>query len=740
MRVSKLVDECIREAHELAVELGHDYITPEHILYILCSKQSFKEALRACGADEAIIQENLKMYFETYLENVGQVEPMESFALQQALIIASQQVISSGKDCLEIEHLIAAIMNLAESYGAYYLMEQGVTQRDLLFEFCHVDEQDVEKSQDAYEEAPLKEEKEQFLDKYLINLNEYVRRHPEPIVERPTIIERTLEVLCRKTKNNPIHIGEPGVGKTAITLALAKRINEEKVPKVLKGATLFSLDLGGILAGTQYRGDFEKRLKKVLELIKTYERPMVYIDEIHNLVGAGALGNGSLDASNLLKPYLVEGDIRFIGATTFEEYKKYFEKDKGLVRRFQTIEVKEPTVEECLDILKGLKSSYEAYHGVTYTEAAIEAAVKLSHQYMNERFLPDKAIDLMDEAGAYMTMNSEESKRKIVTPQIIETILSRICHVPKKTVAMNEVKKLKNLESCLKKQIFGQDHAILAVTKYIKLSRAGLGATDKPVASMLFVGPTGVGKTEVAKCLAEELGMKLIRFDMSEYGEKHTASKLIGAPPGYVGYEEGGLLTDAIRKTPHAVLLLDEIEKAHADVFNMLLQVMDYATLTDNQGKKADFRNVIIIMTSNAGARQMGKQLVGFGERQIQEEAMEEEVKKLFSPEFRNRLNGVITFNHLDEEMAKHIAMKALKELKDTLKEKKIEFMYTKQLLMYIVKEGTSKEFGAREIKRIIEGRIKPLLVDEILFGKLQKGGRCKVTVEGGDLRLNEGG
>lgn len=540
-----------------------------------------------------------------------------------------------------------------------------------------------------------------------------------------------------------MHIGEPGVGKTAITKGLAKRINEGKVPSTLQDATIFELDLGATLAGTQYRGDFEKRLKKILDSLKEKKNPIVYIDEIHNIVGAGSLGAGSLDASNLLKPYLTQGHIRFIGATTYEEYKKYFGKDKGLVRRFQPIEVKEPSVEETIEILKGLKAHYEAYHGVTYTDEAIEAAARLSAQYINDRFLPDKAIDLLDEAGAYYRATQipgqtvkKAGKKQIIDLSIIETTLSRICHIPKQKVEKDEVQILKNLEGRLKKQVFGQDEAIDEIVRSIKLSRAGLSDGQKPVANLLFVGPTGVGKTELAKCLADELGVKLIRFDMSEYTEKHTASKLIGSPPGYVGYEEGGLLTDAIRKTPYCILLLDEIEKAHSDIFNILLQVMDYATLTDNQGRKADFRNVILIMTSNAGASNIGKKLVGFGERTIEKDAINEAVKKTFTPEFRNRLTKMIAFHHIKEDMAVEITKKQLNSFKQILSEKAIEINFTKKVIKQIAEKGISNEYGAREIARIIEGRIKPLLVDEVLFGKLSKGGKCKIDLKGEDYIL----
>ena len=738
MYISKLLAKIITEANQLAAELGHEYITPEHVLVIMCNYEFFKEVLANCGGNAEVLKENISAYLEETMEVFEDIEPVESFSMQQAVLRATEQVINSGKDQLEVDHLLAAIMDLPESYGVYYILEQGVTKRDLLFEMCHEEDEAVSENEaegNGIDEEGHEEQAPSW-KKYVTNLNEEVEQTDELLVGRQDLLTRTIQVLCRKQKNNPIHIGEPGVGKTKLIMGLAKLINEGKVPEILKGTQIFALDLGGVLAGTQYRGDFEKRLKKILENIKKIPKPIIYIDEIHNIVGAGALGGGSLDASNLLKPYLTEGHIKFIGATTYEEYKKYFEKDKGLVRRFQTIEVKEPTVQEAIEILQGLKVHYEKYHGVTYTDEAIKGAVELSQQYINDRFLPDKAIDLMDEAGACNTVKDKKGKKKVIDLAMIQETLSKICHIPKQTVEKKELSTLKQLEDVLKGQIFGQDEAIKQIVKSIKLSRAGLSDGNKPVASFLFVGPTGVGKTEIAKCLSKELGIELIRFDMSEYTEKHTASKLIGSPPGYVGYEEGGLLTDAIRKTPYCVLLLDEIEKAHHDIFNILLQVMDYATLTDNQGRKADFRNVILIMTSNAGASKIGKSLVGFGERKIQGEAIQDEVKKVFTPEFRNRLSSIVVFKHIDDEMAMRIAKKELDKFKRILKEKNITLSYDKKCTEYIAKKGISTEFGAREIARLIEDELKPLLVDEILFGQLVDGGSCKVSVANEQFKL----
>ncbi|MBP3886800.1 MAG: AAA family ATPase [Cellulosilyticum sp.] len=768
MYISHEVSDVIIRARQLAEEWKHEYVTSEHVLIAMCEVDLFKEAFGDCGGDIETLKNDLTEYLHEAMITTD-LEPIESFSLQQAFIWASQQVINSGKDQIEIDHVLSGIMHQPESYSAYYIEVQDVTLTDLLYELCHV-ERDMDDEDEAFEtsdedyedserdfgtsEEILESEEEihshtskqsasnamSKVSKYVTNLNELVKKEQEPLVGREDIIERTIQILCRKQKNNPVHIGEPGVGKTAITKGLAKRISEGKVPSTLKDAVIFELDLGATLAGTQYRGDFEKRLKKILDALKKQKNPIVYIDEIHNIVGAGSLGGGSLDASNLLKPYLTQSHIRFIGATTYEEYKKYFEKDKGLVRRFQSVEVKEPTVDETIEILNGLKAHYEAYHGVTYTKEAIEGAAKLSHQYINDRFLPDKAIDLLDEAGAHYRAGQIEDmdtdKKQMIDLSIIEATLARICHIPKQKVEKDEIQVLKNLEGRLKKQVFGQDEAVDEIVRSIKLSRAGLSNGEKPVANLLFVGPTGVGKTELAKSLSEELGVKLIRFDMSEYTEKHTASKLIGSPPGYVGYEEGGLLTDAIRKNPYCILLLDEIEKAHSDIFNILLQVMDYATLTDNQGRKADFRNIILIMTSNAGASQIGKKLVGFGERTVEKDAIDEAVKKTFTPEFRNRLTKIVAFRHINEEMALLITKKQLNVFKEQLKERNIELSFSKKVVSHIAEKGISNEYGAREIARIIEGKIKPLLVDEILFGKLKKGGKAKIDLKSEEYQI----
>lgn len=573
------------------------------------------------------------------------------------------------------------------------------------------------------------------LEKYAPCLND-VLTDINPLIGRENEMERTIQILARKDKNNPLHIGEPGVGKTAITYGLVQRIREGNVPDELKGSRIYSLDLGGMLAGTQYRGEFEKRMKKVLEELEKEDKPILFIDEIHNISGSGATGDSSFDAGNLLKPYLMTGKLKVIGATTFEEYKKHFEKNKSLARRFQNIEITEPTEAETIEILKGLRGKYEEFHKIVYTDEALEYAVTMSAKHLNERFLPDKAIDLIDEAGAFKKLHPDEGKPYVVDKDIINLVLTKICRVPFETVKTDEAEGLKTLEDRIKKKIFGQDEAVAQVVNAIKFSRAGLLEENKPLASLLFVGPTGVGKTEIARTLAEEMGVKLVRFDMSEYEEKHTVAKLIGAPAGYVGYEEGGLLTEEIRKNPHAVLLLDEIEKAHADIYNVLLQVMDYATLSDNQGRKADFRNVVLIMTSNAGANRIGKKEIGFESTAGNSGVIMEEVKKTFQPEFRNRLNRIVVFRGMDEAMATDIIGKKLGELKQKLLQKSIELDVSDEAFTLIREKGVSEEFGAREIDRVIRNEIKPLLVDEVLFGKLKDGGRAVLSVKDGGFGI----
>ena len=737
MEISREVNEIILKSYDFAKSNKDEFITAEHLLYGITFEDRFINALEELNYNAIDLRKKLDEYISEYIEEGNTDSPVESYSFQQAIIKASEQAIFSSKKSITMEHLISAIYDLENSYASFYLQEEGIEKRDSLYKLCH----ENYNNDDYISEGLISEENEEIdneinvnnkkdlIKTLTVNLNEQVKgENSDPLIGREEILERTIQILCRRTKNNPIHVGEPGVGKTAITLGLARLINSGNVPEKLKNAEIFSLDIGAALAGTKYRGDFEERIKKVLNEIELHENPIVYIDEIHNIVGAGAIDGGALDMSNLLKPYLVGGKVKFIGATTFDEYKKYFEKDKALSRRFQTIEVKETSIEETIKIINGLKSNYESYHNVKYTNNAIKIAVELSSKYINDRFLPDKAIDIIDEAGAYASMNRSDLNEVLIDEKVIEDVISRICHIPKNTVEKDEVSSLKDLEKNLEGNIFGQDKAIHEVVRCIKISRAGLNNENKPISSLLFVGPTGVGKTEVAKTLANSLGVKLIRFDMSEYAEKHAAAKLIGAPPGYVGYEEGGLLTDTIRKNPYCVLLLDEVEKAHPDILNVLLQVMDYATLSDNQGRKADFRNVILIMTSNAGAKDIGKSVIGFGERVIQGEAIMEEVKKFFTPEFRNRLDKIVVFNHLNKEMALNIARRELNKFNEQLLKKNVKITFDEECVKFIAKNGTSQEYGAREIIRIINQEIKPMLVDEILFGKLSNGGEIAVT------------
>ena len=740
MKISEIVALIFIKAATYAKECGHEYVTPEHLLHEISFNENFVLDFKECLGDIELLRANLEQYLEENLDVVETIEPQMSYLASEILTNAAIKSNSAGKEEIELIHVVDAIMNLEDSYASYYILLQGIESVNLLAAMMEVEpfnkseRETIEVEKDGEVINSSKEKKEPW-EEYVSSLND-IAMESAPLIGREKELERTMQILCRKYKNNPIHIGEAGVGKTAITIGLARLINENKVPDKLKGAQIFSLELGDLLAGTQYRGDFEKRLKAIMEGVSKFEKPIIYIDEIHNIVGAGSINGGSFDASNMLKPYLASGKIRFIGATTYDEYNKNFAKNKSLIRRFQNIDVKEPSIEESIDILKGLKNYYEEFHDVQYTEEAIKQSVILSDKYINDRYLPDKAIDLIDEAGAYRVMNPEEGEKQIVDLSLIEEVLSKITNVPKQTVEMDEVKELLHLEEKLDEEIFGQKEAVKEVVNAIKLSRAGLNDDNKPVASILFVGPTGVGKTEIAKVLSKALNIELIRFDMSEYAEKHTVAKLIGAPAGYVGYEEGGLLTDAVKKNPHSILLLDEIEKAHSDIFNILLQVMDYATLTDNQGKKTDFRNVILIMTSNAGASDVGKSLIGFGERSITRASIDEAVKKTFTPEFRNRLNKVIVFNNLNKEMSEKIIKKQFKLLNKKLTHKNVEVVPTENLINHIITKGTSEEYGAREIVRIINSEIKSKLVDIILFGNLKNGGKSIVDYKDGEIIL----
>lgn len=756
MQVTREVAEIINSVVVLAKNRHYELVTPELVLYVICGNKIFAEAFEDCGGNISELSEQLEGYFNQYMVSVSPEgnasadpdrNPEFSAGMGTMLSFAWQSAQGSGKNVVGLMHIIHAMFELEESYAVYYMQLQGIEHAELLqqmtilYEELSADRRAADGRQTGSrdlaggtdgmdtlaEDAQGEEKTDKVWQQFTVCLNDALEG-VNPLIGREDELERTMQILCRKEKNNPLHIGEPGVGKTAITYGLARLIEEDRVPEPLKNAKIFSLDLGSLIAGTQFRGDFEKRFKRVMDSISREEKPIVYIDEIHNIVGAGAVNGGSFDISNMLKPYLAAGSIRFIGATTYEEYKKHFEKSRSLVRRFQNIDIREPGIEDATRILEGLKKSYEKFHGVTYGKGVIAYAVSMSAKYVNERCLPDKAIDLIDEAGAYRRLHPLEQKTQTVGKGLIDEILSKTCQIPKQVVEHDEIETLATLEKRLMNRVYGQNEAIAQVVNAVKFSRAGLLEEGKPLASLLFVGPTGVGKTEIARSLADELGVKLIRFDMSEYEEKHAVAKLIGSPAGYVGYEEGGLLTEEIRKNPHAVLLLDEIEKAHPDIYNILLQVMDYATLTDNQGRKADFRNVIVIMTSNAGASRIGRHGLGFMGQDVRADVIMEEVKRIFQPEFRNRLNKIVVFHGMDDTMAGQITEKKLGELQKLLLAKKVELSVDAAAKKLLKRKGISTEFGAREIDRVIQGEIKPLLVDEILFGRLKKGGKCRLA------------
>lgn len=727
----------LRDAIEYVRENNFEYVTPEIILLIIAADSTFAAAFEECGGDTEVLCENIYEYTEKYIDKVSDTDAELSSEAKRLLNLAGHSAYNSGCSEVCVRHLVHALWNLKNSYAVYFIEQQGVEKAELLRAFISTEEEtSPDENNNIDDETDSVSCAGESWELYAPCLNDTLI-DANPLIGREAELDRTIQILCRKDKNNPLHIGEPGVGKTAITCGLVQLIREDRVPEPIQGAKVFSLDLGSMLAGTQYRGDFEKRLKNVLSRISREEKPVVYIDEIHNIAGAGAVGESSFDASNLLKPYLADGHIRFIGATTFEEYRKYFEKNRSLARRFQNVEIKEPSEDEAVKILEGLKPKYESFHGVKFSKGVIEYAVQMSIRHIHERFLPDKAIDLIDEAGAYRKLHPTDKKTQTVDRKVINEVLTTICRVPVESVKTDDVSGLSGLDMRLKKKIFGQDEAVNQVVNAVKFSKAGLLEENKPLASLLFVGPTGVGKTEIARSLAEELGVKLIRFDMSEYGEKHAVAKLIGAPAGYVGYEEGGLLTEAIRRTPSAVLLLDEIEKAHTDIYNVLLQVMDYATLTDNQGRKADFRNVIIIMTSNAGANRIGKNSIGFRSTSLDGGVIMEAVKQTFQPEFRNRLNKIVVFNSMDDKMASRVVDKKINELSAQLISRKIIFTADQNARELVRKRGISQEFGAREVDRVIRNDIKPLFVDEILFGRLKKGGNLTLKAENDEFVIS---
>jgi ATP-dependent Clp protease ATP-binding subunit ClpA len=827
MKISRHVQAIINAAYNEARVRNHEYLTPEHILYAALAFDEVQSILAACGANLEQLKYGMENYFEQKVPVLNNVEPTHTVGFQSVLERAVLQSQSAQKDTLDVADILVSLYDEERNYCAYYLRKVGIKRLELLeilshgfdgedehaFHFHKLNNHIMNGMEEPKEEIveeeiqKTKTAKKSALERYATELTTLAREgRLEPVIGRETELDRTVQVLCRRLKNNPVHVGDSGVGKTAITEGLAQRIVAGKVPPTLKNFSIFSLDMGALVAGTKYRGDFEERIKRVIEEILKKERAILFIDEIHTLVGAGSVSGGALDASNLLKPALTSGKIRCIGSTTHEEYGKFFDKDRALSRRFQKIDIPEPSEEDTMKILQGLKTKYEDYHKVHYSDEAVEGAVRLSAQYITERRLPDKAIDVIDEAGAFARIaafkeaesqqkkpsgEEEENyqantvravfsgdtesmvfpfdapgqtiprpspipensrvwdyKEKPATLQegtveiieiglpLIESVVSRIARIPERSVGGSEKDKLKVLEEKLRERIFGQDEAVSMVVKSVKQSRAGFRAENKPVANFLFVGPTGVGKTELARSLADILGIPLHRFDMSEYQEKHTVSRLIGSPPGYVGYEDGGLLTDTIRKQPHSVVLLDEIEKAHPDIYNILLQIMDYATLTDNNGRKADFRNVVFIMTSNAGARDIGKNLIGFGERLIDETAVDGAVERIFTPEFRNRLDGVVRFNHLSREVMVSIVKKELDVFKTQLADKKVALEVTETCIEHMAEDGYSREFGARNVGRIVEDKIKSFFVDEVLFGALSSGGSARADWKDGEYRI----
>ena len=742
--LSSELELSLNSAIQNARESRHQYITVEHLLTALLDNPPAVKAIKACGAQISGLRKKLLDFLDEHVPVMGEneeVDPQPAVGFQRVIQRAILHVQSSGKREVTGTNVLIAIFAEKDSHAVYFLGEEGVTRFDIVNYVSHgigqtdsprelpsPNDQDDEDGDDEFQSA---------LSAFAVNLNEQaIAGKIDPLIGRDLEITRTMQILCRRRKNNPLYVGEAGVGKTAIAEGLAKKIVEGDVPEALIGSTIYALDMGALLAGTKYRGDFEQRLKAVLADLEETEGAVLFIDEIHTVIGAGAASGGAMDASNLLKPVLASGEIRCIGSTTYQEYRGIFEKDRALSRRFQKIDVLEPSVEETIDILRGLKTHFESYHGVRYTAPSLRTAAELSARYINDRQLPDKAIDVIDEAGAQARLAPASKRRKTIGVGDIEKVISKMARIPPKTVTASDRDALRTLEGDLKRVVFGQDPAISALVSAIKLARSGLGNPDRPISSFLFSGPTGVGKTEVTRQLALTLGIELVRFDMSEYMERHTVSRLIGAPPGYVGFDQGGLLTEAITRNPHAVLLLDEIEKAHPDVFNLLLQVMDYGTLTDNNGRKADFRNVIIVMTTNAGATEMARSSVGFVS---QDHTLDdtEIINKLFTPEFRNRLDSIIRFGSLDDATIGHVVDKFIMQLESQLADKHVVLDVDESARKWLAKNGHDAAMGARPMARLIRDKINQALADELLFGKLASGGKVKVFEKDNDLRFD---
>ena len=726
-----------------ARQARHEFITVEHLLLALLDNPSAAEVMRACAVNIEDLRKTLTNFINDNTPTVpgsSEVDTQPTLGFQRVIqrAIMHVQSASNGKKEVTGANVLVAIFGEKDSHAVYYLHQQGVTRLDVVNFISHGvrkdNQADAQKAPEGSEETPAEaQQKESPLDQFTSNLNKLAAEGKiDPLIGREAEVERVIQTLCRRRKNNPLLVGEAGVGKTAIAEGLAWRVVQGEVPEILANAVVYSLDMGALLAGTKYRGDFEQRLKSVLKQLKDNPNGILFIDEIHTIIGAGSASGGTLDASNLLKPALSSGQLKCIGATTYTEFRGVFEKDHALSRRFQKIDVNEPTVEQTIQILRGLKSRFEEHHGVKYSASALTSAAELAARFINDRHLPDKAIDVIDEAGAAQRILPKSKQKKTIGKSDIEDIIAKIARIPPQSVNQDDRSKLQTIDRDLKNVVFGQDPAIEALASAIKMARAGLGKTDKPIGSFLFSGPTGVGKTEVAKQLAFIMGIELIRFDMSEYMERHAVSRLIGAPPGYVGFDQGGLLTEAITKKPHAVLLLDEIEKAHPDIFNILLQVMDHGTLTDNNGRKADFRNVIIIMTTNAGAESLQKRSIGFTDKK---EAGDElaDIKRMFTPEFRNRLDATISFRALDEDVILRVVDKFLMQLEEQLHEKKVEAVFTDNLRKFLARKGFDPLMGARPMSRLIQDMIRKALADELLFGKLMDGGRVTVDLDESD-------
>jgi ATP-dependent Clp protease ATP-binding subunit ClpA len=755
---SRNLEQSLHRALAAANERHHEYATLEHLLLSLTEDHDASTVLRACSVDIELLRKNLKDYIENELDNLvveGQTDAKPTAGFQRVIQRAVIHVQSSGREDVTGANVLVAIFAERESHAAYFLQEQDMTRYDAVNYISHGiakrpglsdpaktprgaadDENERHEAKDAKEEGGKK--KEGALDAYCVNLNKKAKDgRIDPLIGREAEVQRTIQVLCRRQKNNPLLVGDPGVGKTAIAEGLARKIVRNEVPEVLAGATVFALDMGTLLAGTRYRGDFEERLKQVMKEIEQHRHAILFIDEIHTVIGAGATSGGAMDASNLLKPALAQGVLRCIGSTTYKEYRQYFEKDRALVRRFQKIDVNEPSVADTIEIMKGLKPYFEDFHRIKYTHEAIKAAVELSARYIHDRKLPDKAIDVIDETGASQMLVTEAKRKKTIGVKEIETTIASMARIPPKTVSRDDAEVLQHLDATLKRVVYGQDAAIGALASAIKLARAGLRDAEKPIGNYLFSGPTGVGKTEVAKQLAVALGVELIRFDMSEYMERHTVSRLIGAPPGYVGFDQGGLLTDAVDQHPHSVLLLDEIEKAHPDLYNILLQVMDHGKLTDHNGKQIDFRNVILIMTTNAGAADMAKAAYGFT-RSKREGDDQEAINRMFAPEFRNRLDAVVSFGHLPAEVISRVVDKFIMQLEAQLADRNVTIELTDEARKWLVEHGYDEAMGARPMARVIQQMIKTPLADEVLFGRLKTGGTVRVVVTGDETGVKK--